>query len=185
MTKSSLRKDQEKTVTTNLVIGWNDNTTIASGVTETGAAIYQVPTKAESEFQRMLWTYQLNGDPGDNEVAYGIMKHFPGDGSVDLDLAGMARASLLFAKQSWRSLTAVGVVNVSTTKEVDMKKMLLSRRTNKQFVLQYSIVPVYFSNTAQTLGQGGTLWVKETLFQDIFKDDLDEWAGYTFEESAS
>lgn len=185
MSKSSLRKDQRKSVTTNLSIGWVDDIIIVATIVETGRAIYVIPRKGEASFQRMLWTYQINADPSDVAVNFAILRHGPFDATVDLSQLGLAVASLLFATQAWRSLTAVGVLNTSNTIEVDMKEMVISRGDNLQGDNEFTIVPAYRSNSNFAVGQSGILWVKETLFQDIFKDDLDEWAGYTFEESAS
>jgi len=186
MSKSSLRKNQERTVTTNLSIGWSDSTGIAAGVVETGGSIYVVPRKAQVSLQRMLWTYQLDQDPaGDFVVIFGIYDHEPDDPTVDISTIALVQTSLLSANMRFQLLTAVGVLITSNTIEVDMKQMVLSRRSNLQSDAEFSIVPIYRSGSTVNVGSSGIMWVKETLFQEIFRDDLDEWAGYTFEESAS
>lgn len=185
MVKSDIRKSREKTVTTNLSIGWIDATGIAGGVVETGAAIYVVPRKAEASFQRMLWTYNLGQDPGNFEVVYGIIAHEADDAILDISLVALIQRMLISAVQNWRAITAAGVVNTAKTIEVDMKQMVISRRSDLQEESEYTIAPVYRSGSSITVGSSGILWVKETLFQSIFRDDPEEWRGYTFEESAS
>lgn len=185
MSKSSLRKDQEKSVTTNLSIGWTDAVTTSGAIVESGSALYIIPRKGEAQFQRMLWTYQLKQDPGNFEVVYAILRRAPVTADLGISEEQMVERALISAVQSWRAITAIGVVQVSNTMEVDMKKMVMSRRSNLQDDDEFAVVPAYRSGSTVAVGQSGILFVKETLFQEIFKDDLDEWNGYTFEESAS
>lgn len=185
MPKSSLRKNQEKSVKTDISISFIDTVTTGSGIVETGIRLYVVPRKGEAMFQRILWTVELRQDPGDFDIIYAIWDHSELDGIVLIDARAMMEGSLVTLRQNWRSVTAVGVLQTSTTIEVDLKETVISRRSNLQDDDEFSIVPAYRSNSVIAVGQVGTLWVKETLFQVNFRDDLDEWAGYTFEESAS
>lgn len=184
MSKSSLRKNATKTVVTNLVIGWDDVQTLGAGVSETGIAIYIVPRKGEASFQRMLWTVNLSQNPSASiTVRYAIMNKNPQATFAGGNLS-FAQQALMIVKQSWENLTSVGVVDTAQTNEVDMKEMVLSRQSNLQGDDEFAIVPAYHADTGIVAAQTGTLWVKETLTQENFRDDLDDWAGYTFEESA-
>lgn len=187
MPKSSLRKNQEKQVTTNLVIGFDDTLTVASAAAETGGPIYIVPRKAEAMFQRCLWTVALDQNPDESILILYAILQAPSLTTLTLSQLAFAQTSLMVIRQSWENLTSVGVVDTATSKEVDMKELVLSRLSNLQSDDDFSIVTAYrqVSGGDISVAQTGTLWIKETLFQKNFKDDLDEWAGYTYEESAS
>jgi len=187
MSKSSLRKNQTKTVVTNITVGFDDAISVADTIAETGQAIYIVPRKGEAMFQRILWTVIFNQNPtGSAFVLYGIMQA-PRFTDLGLTQPAFAQTALMVTRQNFESLTLVGVLDTAKTEEVNMKELTLSRSSNLQSDADYSIVTGYrqVSGGTLSLAQTGTLWVKETLFQAIFRDDLDEWAGYTFEESAS
>jgi len=184
MVKSGTRKRMEKAVSTNRVIGWNDSTTLASGVVETGSLIYTIPRKGEARLTRLLWTYLLNQTPVAVQVNYAIIDHGPVDSTVDQTVTDMIIDSIIVAAQDWRVATSVGIVQTASTIEVDLDQVI-SRRSNLQSDDEYSIVPVYRAGANVNVSQRGTLFVTETLFQQQVPDPQDEWAGYTFEESAS
>lgn len=185
MTKSSLRSDRTKTVTTNVIIGFNEATAIDGAIVETGAIIYIVPRKAEAMLQRVFWTYWVEATPPTGTIIYAIVNHEPNQVVVGWSFVELIQRAIVSAVQSWRSVTAIGILDTARTIEVDLKEITLSRRSNLQTDNDYSIVPGYRAGNALTVSMAGNLFVKETLFQDIFKDDFDEWNGYTFEESAS
>jgi len=185
MSKSSLRKDRETTVTTNLSIAFNETTVIGGSVTETGSRIYVVPRKGEAILKRVHWTYRIEADPLDGSYVFALLDHGPDDSTVDIQEVDLVRNSLVSAYQTWRILTNVGLVQTAKSIDVDLGDQVLSRRTNLQSDDDFSIVPAYFSGNTATVGQSGAIDIKERLFQAIFRDDLDEWSDYTFEESAS
>lgn len=184
MTQSLLRKNRTTTVKTNLSVAWFDATGIASNVAETGDLIYVVPRKAEAEFKSMLWTYSLESDPIDQSIVYTIINHGRNETLLLTNELQLVQRSLLTAQLTFRSLTAVGVIKTSETKQVNMN-LTLSRRTNLQSDNDFSIVAAYITTVTSNVSSSGVLFLEEKLFQDIFADDLDEWRGYTFEESAA
>lgn len=186
MVKSSLKKNRTKTVTTNLVISWGDTiTTTVINRPQTGNPIYVVPRKGEASFKRMLWNVSLNQNPTVSiSVKYAIMNH-QANTVLAINDAGFTAKALMILRQNWENLTSVGVVDVTKSKEVDMDTLVLSRPSNLQSDDEYEISPAYQSDTAAGFNQDGTLWLTETLTQEFFRDDTDEWIGYTFEESAS
>ncbi len=170
---------------TNLVIGWGDTITLTViNRPQTGNPIYIVPRKGEASFKRMLWNVSLNQNPTASiSVRYAIMNQ-QANIVLDINAAAFTDRALMIARQNWENLTSVGVVDTTKTIDIDMDTLVLSRASNLQSDDQFEISPAYVSDTVAAFNQDGTLWVTETLTQEIFRDDLDEWAGYTFEESA-
>lgn len=185
MSKSNLQKNATKTIVTNLTIGWEDATVLAANTSETGFPIYVVPRKAEVMFQRMLWTVILGQNPTLSvTMRYAIYNRQPNVTFGDNNRS-FAQNALMLVTQSWENLTSVGVVNTAQTQEVNMKELTLSRASNLQDDDEYTIAPAYRADQNVTGGQTGTLYLKESLFQENFRDSADEWSGYTYEESAS
>lgn len=185
MVKSDIRKTRTTTVKTNLSIGFIDFTALDSGTVETGAPIYTVPRKGEAKFKRMLWSFYLEQDPGNFAIVFAIIDHRGDDtGGLEASELGLVQRALFVARQQWRTVTNVGVLDTSKTIDVDMEDLVISRRSNLQSDNASSISPAYRSGTAISVGQLGVMTVEETLFQFVDRDDPDEWRGYTFEESA-
>jgi len=185
MSKSNILKTREKTVKTNLSIGFIDFTALDSGTVETGAPIYTVPRKGEAKFTQMLWSVYIEQDPGNFAVIYAIIDHGGDDGQLEGSELSLVQRALFVTRQQWRTVTNVGVLDTVKTTDVDMKDLVITRRSNLQSDNESSISPAYRSGTAISVGQTGVMSVEETLFQLILRDDPAEWSGYTFEESAS
>lgn len=186
MSKSSLRKDTTKTVRTNLVISFDDTITLTVAQRpQTGNAIYVVPRKGEASFQRVLWTVVTNQNPTASFfVTFGIMNH-QANQVLAINRLAFIQKCMVTQRQNWENLTSVGVVDTAKTIDVDMDELILSRSSNLQTDDDFEISPAYVSEGTNNFAQTGTMWIKEVLTQEIFRDDLDEWAGYTFEESAA
>ena len=186
MVKSDIRKTRTKTIITNLSIGFIDFTALNSGTVETGAPIYTVPRKGEAKFRQMLWSVYIEQDPGNFAIIYAIIDHRGDDsGGLETSELGLVQRALFVTRQQWRTVTNVGVLNTVTTVDVDMKDLVITRRSNLQSDVQSAISPAYRSGSTISVGQTGVMSVEETLFQFIIRDDSSEWAGYTFEESAA
>lgn len=185
MTKSNLLKSREKTITTNLSIGFTDFTSLTAGNTESGAPIYTIPRQGAAMFKRMLWTFHLEQDPVDVAIVFAILDHAGDDASLETSEVGLVQRSLFNARQQWRVLTAVGVVDTAKTIDIDMEELNITRRSNLQSDNESSISPAYRANANVSVGMSGVMSIVEKLFQRIDRDDPTEWAGYTFEESAS
>lgn len=186
MVKSDLRKNRQTTVKTDRRIGWTDNVTTAQNVSESGGSIYIVPRKATAKFGKCHWYGTITDDiSGDGSYNWHIYPTGPVDATVDTAAAELIQGSLDAMTARWQTITAVGIVNQSIESDVDID-VLISRASNLQGDDEYTIVVVYRSSSSavNSLASQGYMEVEETLFQDIFADRSDEWAGYTFEESA-
>jgi len=185
MSKSSIRKTRTKSVVTNISISWFDATGIASNVAETGDLIYVIPRQGEAVLKSMLWTVQLEQDPSDVTIVFTLINHGRNETLLLTNELALVQRSIAVQQLAFRSITAVGVLRTSVTKEVNLRDMVLSRRSNLQSDDEFSIVAAYISTVTVNVSSSGTLFLEETKFQMILRDDLDEWQGYTFEESAS
>lgn len=185
MVKSSLKKNRTKTVVTNLVIGFDDTITLTvNNRPQTGNAIYVVPRKGEASFRRILWNVVTNQNPTSSFfVTYAIMNH-EANATLAINRLAFIQKSMVTARQNWENLTSVGVVDTAKTIDVDMDELVLSRMSNLQTDDEYEISPAYLCETTASFAQTGTMWIRETLTQEFFRDDTDEWIGYTYEESA-
>lgn len=184
MSKSNIRKTREKTVVTNKVINWSSTAILnVGGNVEIVDPFYIIPRKGEAFLDRLIWTIFLNEDPAlDVNLTYAILDHGR-DTDPALTTVQLVNASIVNRFQAWHIVTAVGIVQTAETIEVELDQTI-SRRSNLQADNDYAITPAYAGSIAVDVGQRGTFFVKETLFQLILRDAPDEWIGYTFEESA-
>lgn len=183
MVKSSLRKDRTKIITTDKELGFVDVQTVVASETETGGVIYQIPRKAEVKFRHISWSFGLNQDPVDVAITFAVIGH-PGDDATLDDNAEWITDAIVNRTQHWRILTAVGAAQVHGYLDQELNFDII-RKTNLSLDEDYAIVPIYRTDATVVCSQTGIFIITEKLTQEMFRDDPTEWAGYTFEESAS
>lgn len=184
MVKSDIRKTRSKSVVTNINVSFFDATGLQASVAESGDRIYVIPRKGQVILKSLFWTQFLETDPADHSITYTILRHERNDTNMGLSELELVQRAIVVAHMAFRSVTAVGVILTSDTQDVNLHDVEIARRTNLQSDDDYSIVPAFFSTVTTNIAVSGTLFVEETRFQDILRDDPTEWAGYTFEESA-
>jgi len=184
VSKSDLRKTQRKTFVTPKVNGWNDFRGVSAGVVETGVSILSLPIKAEIHIDHIQMIGELTSAIAATQTnVYGVTIE-NSSGLPARDLAQMMNQTMLVINQRIDLATAVGIFDGSKEVSEDID-ITVTRQTNLPDAFEIDVVPWYRSSASINLSTRGVVRYTLTIFQDMVADDPTEWAGYTFEESAS
>lgn len=183
MSKSSLRKDSRKLIKTKHINGWSQIIGVDAGVIETGLTIVSLPIKAELRLTHIqMWAEDNGSLTSDRTNVFGVT--IDNDAGLPLKtLDQIVESSFAVINQRFIVQTAVGIVQ-GGNQLIDDLDAIITRQTNLVSAFEIAVVPWYRSDASINLSTRGLLSFEMTLFQDQVADSLDEWNGYTFEESA-